>query len=80
MTFTEYLKQVRMEKAKELLSDPYLPIKQVRAQVGYTHVPSFDRDFKRLVGMTPSEYRRRVSDITRPDRKSDDWLTNRTIG
>lgn len=58
--FVEYVANVRMEKAKELLASTELSIQEVALKVGYTHSFSFIRVFKKHVGMTPGDYRKRM--------------------
>lgn len=55
--FITYLNEYRMNKAKELLSDPMINIKNVGQEVGYRDANYFTRLFKRMTGVTPSEYR-----------------------
>ena len=55
--FIDYLIEVRMNKAKDLLIDSESMIKDISECVGYTNVNSFARLFKKMTGMTPSEYR-----------------------
>lgn len=55
MDYTIYM---RIQKAKELLSDTDLPLKDIGEQVGYYNVSSFTRRFKLNQGITPSEYRK----------------------
>ncbi len=57
--FKAYLKRRRIEKAKELLKDYPLSIKQISYKVGYKSIPTFCDDFKRFTGLSPSEYRAR---------------------
>lgn len=54
--FIDYLTELRLEKAKELLRDTELKINDVAEQVGYQHT-YFNRIFKKTEGMTPSQYR-----------------------
>jgi len=54
--FIDYLTELRMEKAKELLRESELKINDVADQVGYQH-SYFNRIFKKLEGMTPTRYR-----------------------
>lgn len=54
--FIDYLTEIRMEKARELLRDTALLISDVAEQVGYQH-SYFNRIFKKLEGMTPTRYR-----------------------
>ena len=55
----KYLRQLRMEQAKELLETSYLSVKEVMAQVGVTDESHFVRDFKRSYGCSPAKYRER---------------------
>lgn len=54
--FIDYLTELRIEKAKELLRESELKINDVAEQVGYQH-SYFNRIFKKLEGMTPTSYR-----------------------
>lgn len=60
LTFTEYLVQVRMQKAKEFLAHPHLfQILEVADMVGYRNNPAyFSRVFKKFTGVTPLTYQR----------------------
>ncbi|WP_461812121.1 helix-turn-helix domain-containing protein, partial [Faecalimonas sp.] len=53
----EYLRTVRMDKAKELLMNTTIPINLVAQEVGYQNQGSFAERFRMETGMTPSEYR-----------------------
>lgn len=55
--FTAYLSEYRIEKAKMLLSDITINVKEISSQVGYRDANYFARVFKRVIGVTPSEYR-----------------------
>lgn len=58
--FTAYLTEFRVEKAKKLLLDVSVNIKDICTQVGFHDSNYFTRVFKRTVGETPSEYRNHV--------------------
>ena len=58
--FITYLNEYRMSKAKELLANPVINIKDVGQKVGYGDANYFTRLFKRMEGVTPSEYRAKV--------------------
>ena len=58
MTIGEYINQVRMEKAKELLLDPSVRVSDVAVQVGFDNTDYFTKRFRQYTGKTPSEYRR----------------------
>lgn len=55
----QYVQQLRIEYAKELLEQAEWPTDDVASRVGYSDPSSFRRLFRRHVGVTPSEYRRR---------------------
>ncbi|MBB6673444.1 response regulator [Cohnella nanjingensis] len=57
-TVNEYLTQVRIEKAKELLRDPQYKFYDVCYAVGYADPSYFSKLFKKMTGMTPSAYRK----------------------
>ena len=54
-----YVQSLRIEEAKQLLETGSDPVEVVARQVGYEDTASFRRLFRRLVGMTPGEYRRK---------------------
>lgn len=56
-SFIMYLSELRIEKAKELLADITVNIKEIGQKVGYRDSSYFTKVFKRITGVTPSEYR-----------------------
>lgn len=54
----QYLRDVRISKAKELLKKG-LPVTQVCLDVGYTSLPTFSNIFKRATGCSPKTYQNR---------------------
>lgn len=52
-----YLKNARLERARQLLETTLLNIKLVAADVGYNDCSHFMRDFKKAYDSTPSAYR-----------------------
>lgn len=56
VNFGEYLEQIRIEKACELLNNGQL-VADIAQQTGYNSVQSFRRAFKRVKRVSPSEYR-----------------------
>lgn len=60
VTPAQHLKSLRMQKAKALLEETFLNVKQVMLQVGVKDASHFARDFRELYGLTPAEYRRSV--------------------
>ncbi|HEY8350672.1 MAG TPA: response regulator transcription factor [Clostridia bacterium] len=55
--FVDYLNELRIEKAKELLKDVRYKTYEVAEKVGIPDAHYFSRLFKKYVGMTPTEYR-----------------------
>ena len=58
MTPLDYLTLLRSQRAKELLEDTELTIRDISMQVGYYDPGSFIRRFKQVTGETPLQYRR----------------------
>jgi AraC-like DNA-binding protein len=55
--FSEYVWQLRLDKARELLLNTDLSIDEISVAVGYLNTSSFRRKFKQDTGLTPSQYR-----------------------
>ncbi|MEC0240005.1 helix-turn-helix domain-containing protein [Paenibacillus dokdonensis] len=58
VNFVDYLTQVRMEHAKQMLVDTDMPIKDIAVHSGYLHAFSFIRVFKKMMGLTPGDFRK----------------------
>ncbi|MCX7903543.1 MAG: response regulator [Caloramator sp.] len=55
--FIEYLTELRIEKSMQLLINDNLSIKEICQQIGYSDPNYYCKAFKRVTGMTPTEYR-----------------------
>lgn len=55
--FSDYLWELRLDKAKDMLLHSSMPIDQISVRVGYINVSSFRRKFKQETGITPSQFR-----------------------
>jgi len=55
--FSEYLLQVRIKHAKEMLKNTKNSISSIAEQVGFKDPAYFNRAFKRITGLTPLKYR-----------------------
>jgi len=62
--FIDWLSMLRVKKAKELLANTSLTVKEVCFMVGYKDPNYFSRIFKKKIGMTPSEYVKSIKKIT----------------
>jgi AraC-like DNA-binding protein len=58
VTFVEYLNTVRVGHACKLLGEKDHAIVEIAYQCGYNTLANFNRQFKKLKNMTPSEYRK----------------------
>lgn len=58
MTFSNYLTEVRIRKARELMEQTDLKIYEISQSVGYNSVEHFTRVFKKLCGVSPGTYRK----------------------
>lgn len=56
--FLAYLTNIRMEKAKKLLLSTDSSISDIAEQVGYGDYRVFTKVFKKIEGMTPTQYKR----------------------
>ncbi len=55
----EYIQTMRIEEAKQWLETSDMALDDIAAEVGYTEPSAFRHLFRKLVGVTPSAYRRR---------------------
>ncbi|WP_282936039.1 response regulator [Paenibacillus sp. RC67] len=55
--FTEYLNQLRLDKASEYLAETNLPSYLIAEKVGYANINYFGRIFKKMIGLSPQQYR-----------------------
>jgi two-component system response regulator YesN len=58
LSFIDYLTNIRMKKAMYIMEDPTIKIYDVAELVGYSNQHYFCRAFKRVVGFSPTEYKR----------------------
>jgi two-component system response regulator YesN len=56
-SFVDYVNGVRIEKSKQLLSDPQLTIMQVAEKVGFCSSNTYIKAFKKQEGITPGQFR-----------------------
>ena len=57
ISIIDYLRKIRINKAKDLLDSSYKSISEIALEVGYKSENLFYKDFKRIENITPSKYR-----------------------
>lgn len=67
--FAAYVKQVRMERAREFLSHEEYSVTEVAAMSGYNDTSQFIRFFKQETGMTPKKYRMEMREGKREEKE-----------
>jgi two-component system response regulator YesN len=63
LTPAQYLKRLRLERARELMEGSFLRVKEVMPQLGITDESHFVRDFKKTHGLPPIKYRHRTRNV-----------------
>lgn len=59
MTPIQYQKKLRLLEARRLLESTFLNVQEIMVRVGLSDDSHFVRDFKKLYGLTPAQYRAR---------------------
>ncbi|KRE83769.1 hypothetical protein ASG89_11660 [Paenibacillus sp. Soil766] len=62
--FVDYVNEVRIERAMELIQRNMHTITQIGFQVGFHHLSHFIRTFKKRTGITPTEYKKTFGKTT----------------
>ncbi|MDZ7896695.1 MAG: helix-turn-helix transcriptional regulator [Arcicella sp.] len=57
LSISDYIKQIRLEKAKDLLVQTNYPIYEIASKVGYSDANYFSRSFSKIYGVSPSQCR-----------------------
>ena len=70
INFTDYVSRVRIEKAKNLALNPNLRISEIAFEVGFQSLTHFNRVFKRITGMSPTQYRAQLPRLEMETRRS----------
>jgi len=55
-----YIGTLRMLEAEKMLGETFLSVKEIRAELGYLDRTHFSRAFKKVRGLTPAQFRRRL--------------------
>jgi len=60
MTAAQYLKSLRMERAKQLIDSTFLSTKEIMQRVGMKDESHFVREFKKIYGLPPRTYKQHL--------------------
>ncbi|HEY5585735.1 MAG TPA: helix-turn-helix domain-containing protein [Ruminiclostridium sp.] len=58
VNFVEYINELRVNKAKELLLETYLKSYEIAEKTGFSENTYFSKVFKKVTGLSPNEFRR----------------------
>jgi two-component system, response regulator YesN len=58
INYIDFLTECRIEKAKKLMIDPEISLKEISFEVGYHEPNYFSKVFKKMCGLSPKEYRK----------------------
>lgn len=67
ITLVNYLKRLRIEKARELLETTFLTNQQIIIKVGISDESHFVKEFKKVYGLRPGQYRKRHHALSHPN-------------
>ncbi len=59
--YIDYLNGSRIDRAKQLLKDTRMTVKEIGFKVGFNNVQTFFRTFKRYEGITPGQFRENLT-------------------
>lgn len=68
--FKEYINELRIYESKRMLSESNTTITEIALDTGFKTVTLFNKNFKDYTGMTPSEYRNKMSVKADDDREN----------
>lgn len=62
----DYFSKMRISTAKQMIRDNHMNFTQIADALGYTSIHYFSRQFKKITGMTPSEYASSIKVLSEP--------------
>lgn len=60
INYIDFLTECRIERAKKLIADPRLSLKEITYEVGYNDPNYFSKVFKKSCGVSPTDYRKAI--------------------
>lgn len=68
LSFTHYVAAARVEEAKKLLASPCNRISEIAFEVGFQSLTNFNRVFKNIAGVSPTQFRQDCGAVDKPDK------------
>jgi two-component system response regulator YesN len=56
-TINQFITEIRIEKAKELLKDRQIKLYEIASLIGFSDANYFAKTFRKLEGINPSDFR-----------------------
>ncbi len=64
MTISEYIRNKRIEKSKEMIADNAKSISQIAYEIGYSSISNYILAFKKVYQITPGKYKKQMDNIS----------------
>lgn len=63
MTISEYIRNKRIEKSKEMIADNVKSISQIAYEIGYSSISNYILAFKKVYQITPGKYKKQIDNL-----------------
>jgi AraC-like DNA-binding protein len=63
MTISEYIRNKRIEKSKEMIADNVKSISQIAYEIGYSSISNYILAFKKIYQITPGKYKKQIDSM-----------------
>jgi AraC-like DNA-binding protein len=63
MTISEYIRNKRIEKSKEMIADNAKSISQIAYEIGYSSISNYILAFKKIYQITPGKYKKQMDNV-----------------
>jgi len=63
MTISEYIRNKRIERSKEMIADNVKSISQIAYEIGYSSISNYILAFKKVYQITPGKYKKQIDNM-----------------
>jgi AraC-like DNA-binding protein len=63
MTISEYIRNKRIEKSKQMIADNVKSISQIAYEIGYSSISNYILAFKKVYQITPGKYKKQIDSM-----------------